>query len=155
MADVRAKRLVPDQIQGRNPHHVNHDEELDKAMAVARRRNGNRIVVFAGSLGVGKTATGLELSHRLRGEFPDGRLFGRLSTGLGEPGLESEILGDFLGALGVAPHDIPTAEHSDVGHGSQVPVGSRCAIIPVPVWWPYGYGDIGASGARSGGSDAG
>ncbi|MGQ0842120.1 hypothetical protein [Actinokineospora sp.] len=129
MVDVRAKRLVPDQIQGRNPHHVNHDDELDTAMAVARRGNGNQIVVLAGSPGVGKTATGLELSHRLRGEFPDGRLFGRLSTGLDEPGVESEILGDFLGALGVAPQDIPARQDARKAKFQAMTAGGRYQVF--------------------------
>ncbi|MGH3848792.1 MAG: NB-ARC domain-containing protein, partial [Pseudonocardiaceae bacterium] len=129
MVDGRAERSVPDQIQGRNPHHVNHDEELAEAEAVSRRRDGNQIVVFAGGPGVGKTAAGLELSFRVRDGFPSGRLFGRLSAGLDQPGVESDVLRDFLGALGEGAHDIPDRLDARRARYQQLTAGGRFQVF--------------------------
>ncbi|WP_410655765.1 tetratricopeptide repeat protein [Amycolatopsis sp. lyj-112] len=98
---------VPDQIPGKNHNHVNQDLTLERGMAVVRGGDGNQIVVFSGTPGVGKTATAIELSHRARAFFPEGRLFARLSGGLEQPGTEAEVLKDFLLAFRERPEDIP------------------------------------------------
>ncbi|WP_410599703.1 NB-ARC domain-containing protein [Amycolatopsis sp. lyj-90] len=98
---------VPDQIPGRNHNHVNQDETLERGMAVVRGGDGNQIVVFSGTPGVGKTATAIELSHRARTYYPEGRLFARLSGGLEQPGTEAEVLKEFLLAFRERPEDIP------------------------------------------------
>lgn len=98
---------VPDQIPARNHNHVNQDDQLSQGMAVVTGGEGNQIVVFSGTPGVGKTATAIELAHRARDFYQEGRLFARLSGGLAQPGIEAEVLKDFLLALGERPENIP------------------------------------------------
>jgi tetratricopeptide (TPR) repeat protein len=100
-------RDVPEQIQGRNPHFVNHDDELREAVDAIRACVGNHVVVVVGSPGTGKTAAAVELSFRVADDYPDGRLMARLGPGAEQTGAESEVLRDFLGALHVDPRDIP------------------------------------------------
>lgn len=125
MVDVQ----VPAQLQGRNPHHVNHDDELAEAMAVSRDHDGNAIVVFAGLPGVGKTATALELCFRVRDSYPSGVLLGRLSTGLDQPGLQAEVLGDFLDALGVPSQDIPDRLDARRAKFQKLTAGGRFLVL--------------------------
>ncbi|HVK20479.1 MAG TPA: NB-ARC domain-containing protein [Actinokineospora sp.] len=102
-----ARHPVPNQIQGRNPHFVNHDEELAEAAAAAKAQDANRVVVLSGPPGVGKSAVAHELAFRVREHFADGALFGSLSAGMDQPGVEADVLHDFLRALGVDAADIP------------------------------------------------
>jgi tetratricopeptide (TPR) repeat protein len=98
------------QIPAANPNHVNQDLALREAHEAALGDEGNRslrTVVFSGVPGVGKTATAIEAAHRVSGEFPDGVLFAQLDAGRDQPGLEAEILREFLVALGDRAEEIP------------------------------------------------
>jgi tetratricopeptide (TPR) repeat protein len=89
-----------DQIQGRNPNFVNHEAALSRGMTAVSGGSGNRVLVFQGTPGTGKTAAAVEFSFRVVDDFPDGRLLGRLSSSLDRESVEADILGDFLYALG-------------------------------------------------------
>ena len=99
--------FIPDQIQGRNPHYVNHDDELREAVAAVDRAEGNLVIVFSGVAGSGKTSTAKELAFRVKSRFPDGALFARLAGTLTEEGAEAEILRSFLAEFGVPAERIP------------------------------------------------
>jgi tetratricopeptide (TPR) repeat protein len=99
--------FIPDQIQGRNPHYVNHERELDEAVAAFDRAEGNLVIVFSGVAGSGKTATAWELAFRVKDRFPDARLFAQLGGTLEQEGAEAEILRDFLAEFGVPPESLP------------------------------------------------
>lgn len=97
----------PDQVPGRNPHFVNHEKELKAATDRINSGTGNQVLVLTGTPpGTGKTATAIELSHRVAEQYPDGRLFYRLSD-VDQSGLEAEVLRHFLVTLGVAPQQVP------------------------------------------------
>ncbi|MFI0786870.1 BTAD domain-containing putative transcriptional regulator [Streptomyces lydicus] len=66
------------------------------------------VCLVTGPAGVGKTALALHWAHRNADAFPDGRLFVDLRgfSDTGEPTL-SEVLREFLLALGLAPRRIP------------------------------------------------
>ncbi len=120
---------VPDQLPGRNKNHVNQEEVLELGMAAARGGDGNQIVVFAGTPGVGKTATGIELAHRAQDYYPDGRLFARLTGGLQQPGVEAEVLKDFLRAFGERPEDIPDRLDARRARFQAVTTGRRLEVF--------------------------
>ncbi|MFI7092443.1 AfsR/SARP family transcriptional regulator [Streptomyces lydicus] len=66
------------------------------------------VCLVTGPAGVGKTALALQWAHRNADAFPDGRLFVDLRgfSDTGEPTL-SEVLREFLLALGLAPRRVP------------------------------------------------
>jgi hypothetical protein len=68
--------------------------------------NGAGVVVVSGLPGVGKTAFALHCGHRLRRRFPDGNLFVDLRgyDPSGEPVQPTDVLDDFLRALGINPY---------------------------------------------------
>lgn len=120
---------VPDQVQGRNPNYVNHENELERATLAASSGPGNRVVVFAGTPGAGKTATAVEFSFRVVDDFPDGRLFGRLSSSLKQDGAETDVLGDFLYALGVARQDVPDRLDARRARYQEMTAGRRLQVL--------------------------
>lgn len=66
------------------------------------------ISALEGTAGVGKTALAVHWSHRVQHCFPGGTLYMNLrGYGPGEPARSSEVLDDFLRALGVSPDSIP------------------------------------------------
>ncbi|WP_410595525.1 NB-ARC domain-containing protein [Amycolatopsis sp. lyj-23] len=102
-----ATSLVPDHIQGRNPHYVNHEDELAEAAAAVAAAEGNLVIVFSGPPGSGKTATARELAFRIKSWFPDGVLFADLRGALDREGAEAEVLRTFLVELGVDAASVP------------------------------------------------
>ncbi|MGW1072139.1 BTAD domain-containing putative transcriptional regulator [Streptomyces sp. NPDC002537] len=77
--------------------------------ALSRAATGEApVCLVTGPAGVGKTALVVQWAHRNRAGFPDGRLYADLRGfgDTGEPAL-TEVLREFLLALGVAPRRIP------------------------------------------------
>ncbi|WP_143657791.1 AfsR/SARP family transcriptional regulator [Embleya scabrispora] len=58
------------------------------------------VVVLSGGPGAGKTATALRAAHRLRGQFPDGQWYVRLSGTDDSPRDPAEVLAELLSACG-------------------------------------------------------
>ena len=68
-----------------------------------------RLIVIAGTAGVGKTALALRFAHRQRTRFPEGQLFVNLrGYDAGAPLAPAVALERFLRALGTPPQAIPT-----------------------------------------------
>lgn len=68
---------------------------------------GNRTVVLAGEPGIGKTAFGVELAHRMRRYYADGELYLAFG-GTEQPDHPDDVLGLALRGLGEPAEDIPT-----------------------------------------------
>ena len=120
---------VPDQIQGRNPNFVNQDDVLKRAGEAARSGSGIRVLVFGGIAGTGKTAAAVEFSFRVVDDYPDGRLFGRLSSSLDREGAEAGVLGDFLYALGVPRQDVPDRLDARRAQFQALTAGRRLQVV--------------------------
>ena len=69
-----------------------------------------RIVVVAGSAGLGKTTLAVHAAHQVRDRFPDGQLFVRLAGASGQSAVAGEVLARLLRDLGVDGDKIPAGE---------------------------------------------
>ncbi len=87
-------------------HFVNQVEVLDLAMTAIAQAEDVAVVVLTGGPGTGKTATAIALAYRVRDDTFDRVLYARLHV-LGQAGLESEVLYEFLKELRVDPATIP------------------------------------------------
>jgi len=65
------------------------------------------VAVVSGAPGAGKTALALQVAHALRARFPDGQLWVHLAGTSARPRDASEVLGEFLRALGMTGSSIP------------------------------------------------
>ncbi|WP_331969907.1 AfsR/SARP family transcriptional regulator [Actinophytocola sp.] len=99
----------PHQLPADTADFVGHEAVLDAAEAVLtgdRRAVG--IVVVTGRPGVGKSTVAAHLAHRVAtGHFPDGQLYCDLRGTRAEPSAAFDVLGRFLGALGIPGPAIP------------------------------------------------
>lgn len=77
-------------------------------LAAMQEARASRLIVITGPPGIGKTALAVNWGHGVREDFPDGALYedlhGHAPDGPARPG---DVLGRFLRALGVAPHQVP------------------------------------------------
>jgi DNA-binding SARP family transcriptional activator len=86
---------------GRVPELAQIEEMLDAP------REAARVILLAGSAGMGKTALALRAAHRARSRYPDGQLYAQLGGSAGEPAEPGDVLAGFLRALGASSADIP------------------------------------------------
>ncbi|GGM09128.1 AfsR/SARP family transcriptional regulator [Micromonospora yangpuensis] len=81
---------------------------LERALLGDDGQRALGVVVIAGKPGIGKSALGTHLAHRLGGErFPDGQLYCDLRGAGTEPVSTKDALGRFLRALGIPGPVIP------------------------------------------------
>ncbi len=104
---------VPPTLPAQLPHDVRgfvgRDRELSDLDEVLAGAEPIRIVLIAGTAGVGKTALVVRWAHRVHERFPDGQLYVDLrGYGPDEPVSAADGLAAFLRALGVEGADIPT-----------------------------------------------
>ncbi|WP_162958694.1 hypothetical protein [Nocardia yunnanensis] len=103
------------QLPQRNRNHVNRDKVLLAAAEAARSTNGNSIIVLTGLSGIGKSATALELGHRMSRNYPDGQLLCSFPDCGPADSYFSDAITDLLLGLGDRPEDIP--DRRDALHG--------------------------------------
>nr|WP_232541502.1 NB-ARC domain-containing protein [Nocardia bovistercoris] len=102
--ETRSNLLLPE----RNSRFENHERLLVAAVEhVLTGAAGNQTVVITGGPGAGKTATGVELVHRIGRHFSDGSLFFEFSGDAEQPESISQVLRWALAELGVPAEEIP------------------------------------------------
>ncbi|MEE1782452.1 BTAD domain-containing putative transcriptional regulator [Streptomyces sp. SP17BM10] len=101
---ARLDRLPPppDRFTGRQEHLTRIGQALTE-----RTGPGLRLVTVTGMGGVGKTALAVRAAHTVCPSFPDGRLYADLRGADLVPASPSDILADFLTALGVREAAVP------------------------------------------------
>ncbi len=84
--------------------------DRDEALAALDTAYGTvPVAVVSGPPGVGKSAVAVHWARQARGDFPDGQLYTDLRAhSADEPAQPSEVLGQFIRALGIAPDRIPS-----------------------------------------------
>ncbi|QSB13103.1 tetratricopeptide repeat protein [Natronosporangium hydrolyticum] len=102
--------VTPRQLPGPPHGFVNRQSELIQLAKVAVDEAGApRLVIIAGTAGVGKTSLALRWAHTVRSQFPDGQLYTNLrGYDPGTPATPDHVLGGFLRALGVPARALPS-----------------------------------------------
>src|SRR5262249_7526048 len=99
--------------------------------ALSRAAESLAILTIGGTGGIGKSWLALHWAHRHIAPFPDGQLFVNLRgfDPSGHPTSPQTALRGFLGALGVAPSDIPAEWDAQIGLYRSLLAGRRMIII--------------------------
>ncbi|MBY8849599.1 ATP-binding protein [Saccharothrix longispora] len=115
---------------------VGHLAALDALVPGAEAGAGSNSVVLAvvdGPAGVGKTALAVRWAHRVQHLFTGGTLYADLRAhhpgGPGGPAAPGDVLGGFLGALGVPPEWVPAEPEARAGLYRSVLAGRRVLIV--------------------------
>ncbi|MGB3438872.1 MAG: BTAD domain-containing putative transcriptional regulator [Actinophytocola sp.] len=105
-----SRTVCPRQLPADTADFVGHETVLDAAETVLT--GGHRavgVVVITGRPGVGKSTVAAHLGHRVATDhFPDGQLYCDLRGTRAEPSAAFDVLGRFLGALGIPGPVIPS-----------------------------------------------
>ncbi|MFI0465901.1 NB-ARC domain-containing protein [Saccharopolyspora sp. 5N102] len=111
-----SKPLYPDMLR-LDPTHfgfINRTAELaelDRLWRDAESAGKPLVVVLSGMMGIGKSLTALRWAHRMREEFPGGIFVGDLrGSDPAGPRTAGEVLGRFLGRLGLTGAALPATE---------------------------------------------
>lgn len=141
---IEQRILTGETIAGPGPHtlpaqlphdvrgFVGRDNELSDLDGVLAGTGSEpvRIVLIAGTAGVGKTALVVRWAHRVHERFPDGQLYVDLrGYGPDEPVSASDGLAAFLRALGVEGADIPTGLADRAALFRTLVAGRRMLIV--------------------------
>ena len=110
-----AKRVIlPFQLPRNVADFTGRVDELAQIEAALTATDGMGAVAIsavAGMAGVGKSALAICAAHRLVGQFPDTQLYVNLQGADAQPRDPSDVLGEWLRALGMDGADIPVALH--------------------------------------------
>lgn len=88
------------------------------------------VVVVSGPPGVGKTALSVRVAHRVRSRFPDGQLYVDMRAHAPDPPLSAgDVLGRFLGALGVPPAGIPADQDERAARYRSLLAGRNMLVL--------------------------
>jgi DNA-binding SARP family transcriptional activator len=106
--------------------------EASSAALLAALDAPSPVAVAVGGAGTGTTSLIVSVAHRVRERFPDGQLFARVDR---LPA--AEVLGSFLGSLGVAPGDVPTDLSGRAARLGAALTGRRVLVVldDVPAGW--------------------
>ncbi|MBO0820975.1 MAG: tetratricopeptide repeat protein, partial [Nocardiopsaceae bacterium] len=88
-----------------------------------------RIVVVAGTAGLGKTTLAVHAAHQVKELFGDGQLYVDLSGASATPAEPGEVLARFLRDLGVAGDSIPASDDERAGLYRTRLTGRRVLIV--------------------------
>ena len=86
------------------------------------------IILIHGMPGVGKTALAEEFGHRIKKAFPDGQLYANLGIAR-ERRSPSDILNEFLKALGVQDHEMPDDEDERANLFRSLTIRKRMLLV--------------------------
>ncbi|MFI5930847.1 AfsR/SARP family transcriptional regulator [Actinoplanes sp. NPDC051494] len=127
-AVYRPAQLPPDQ-----PFFAGRGDLVARAGRIAGQTGpgGPQVIAIDGMPGVGKTTLAVRLAHLLAAGYPDGQLYVDL-RGFDRQGSvmsPGEALRGFLGALGIAPQDVPAEPHAQAGLFRSALAGKRVLIV--------------------------
>lgn len=108
---VPAQQVVPHHLPPDISDFTGREEALKQVLGLTEGqedRTATPTVVVSGFGGAGKSALAVHAAHLLRKSYPDGQLFADL-RGAGRDLEPQEVLGRFLGLLGIPGQDQPTA----------------------------------------------
>ncbi|MFC7713100.1 AfsR/SARP family transcriptional regulator [Nonomuraea recticatena] len=101
-------RPIPAQLPRDVPDFAGRTDTIaDLKPLLGGQRTAPPLLVLSGQGGVGKSACAIHLAHRVAEFYPDGQLFADLRGTSDNPATEQEVLGRFLGALGIEPATQP------------------------------------------------
>jgi DNA-binding SARP family transcriptional activator len=98
---VRVASAVPRQLPRPVELVGRSDLVAEASWLLTRGRTATPVVVISGPGGIGKTALALRAAHEASGHYPDGQLYAELRGTTGDPVDTSEVLAQFLRAIGV------------------------------------------------------
>jgi DNA-binding SARP family transcriptional activator len=133
---------VPAQLPPDVPDFTGRHQELqaitDVVLAGAERRGGSNgrrrsgavpVVAIAGMGGIGKSALAVHAAHRLAAAFDGGQLYADLRGGGEQPADPAEVVGWFLGALGVDGSARPLSIEERVALYRSRTAGRRVLVV--------------------------
>ncbi|MFJ2262030.1 BTAD domain-containing putative transcriptional regulator [Streptomyces sp. NPDC087844] len=127
-----AELPVPRQLPAPSVFFCGREAQLAEAQAAVAKFPGfGAIIAIQGAAGVGKSALGLSLAHRLADTFPDGQLYADLrGIGTADPLVTAQrVLKSFLRALGVADTHIPMRLQAQTSLLRSVLSNKRCLLF--------------------------
>ncbi|MER5943544.1 BTAD domain-containing putative transcriptional regulator [Streptomyces sp. NPDC001928] len=106
-------------------------ERLRERLRLALRPSGEAVAisVLSGIGGVGKTALALRVAHGIRGDYPDGQLYVDLRGDGGQPADPTDVLVDFLLALGMPAAAIPATPTARAGAYRTLTADRRILVL--------------------------
>ncbi|MEU5691802.1 BTAD domain-containing putative transcriptional regulator [Actinosynnema sp. NPDC020468] len=125
--------VVPQHLPPDIGDFTGRDAELARILALAGSasddgRTVTPVVVIAGVGGAGKSALAVHAAHRMRDLFPAGQLFADLRSSHGDLDAH-EVLGRFLGTLGVPAADLPDSTDGRLELYRRKVAGRRLVIV--------------------------
>jgi tetratricopeptide (TPR) repeat protein len=120
----------PSTLPRRSAAFTGREDELAEIGEQAAGEDPPRIIALCGRPGVGKTALAVEAAHRLRGMFPDGRLFVEARAhGGGERLDAADVLERLLAMLGHASPQMPPTLEQRMVLFHRLAEGRRLLIV--------------------------
>ncbi|GAA2807217.1 ATP-binding protein [Crossiella cryophila] len=122
---------VPRQLPWVAPDFTGRTEQLAALDALLPSASDPSVIAAVdGPAGVGKTALALRWAHRVQDRFPDGTLYADLrGYGPGKPASPTQVLGEFLGGLGLLPSRIPPGLTARAGQYRTLLADRRVLIV--------------------------